>query len=1089
MKDYVNNTTGRDTMSLRTHNRLFIISTSALACIASLSSAAYAETGAEFSEETPGIVVRDDIRLDTPPPTGALDNLVNLTGVGQVVIRPNQATTGLGVCTGTLINPRTVIFAAHCVNSQAATSYGFASGGTAISVGFSANNLPGVRRWLGLDGGTRNATDLGTNIFNVEQVWYDERSIPAGFLEADIALATLDTHADGIPTWTMLFSPLTEETHGIINGYGGRGLGPNGANLGIDFRRRIAENMISSLSSLDDSDTFLFGESGGLPQSLYLTDFDSRVGQAGYNPVTGSPTRSYDFDLYDGAALPNEGTTAGGDSGGPLIADQAFAKPVVVGVLSGGSRFFGPQPFSSYGTTSFYQPLFMFWDQIVANNSYAYVSALAGDKNWNNPNHWVQTMDPNYAIALNSRLTNALPGFVAPGISDQTPKFGNICFLDFCEDLSQLSVPLANGAPNSIFIPGGPGTTRFVPNNIVANPAAGIRARYYEVTLNAAGSTRLADPITIDRLNLTGQAALDIKPDGSLKVWGDYTQTGGWLNVDGELKTGEAFLGQGLLTGHGRFDPTYLTSVAGMIAPGSVGNTGVLTIAGDVILSSASSIYFDVGRKGSDRLAIVADANNIGAISLGGTASIVNATGNNSARFGQTFNIVSAQGGVLNRFDKVLGSVGVLYPELEYLSNSVVARMRAVKFGDFFIANGINNPFSIAFGNALDGLRPSSYSQLADIYALIDIQGANQLNQTFQSLSASVAGRATILDEKQTGRMRTLVSDRLSQLGTSQARGGTLRILGDANVLVQASGLTQTAASQVSFSQNYQSSTSNVLKLPENVSGFMAASYTRSSLADTPNDRANNEGSLQVVSGLEIALNNRTTIATAIGFADGEQNFGGGRANVKTSQAAAYGSYLLGGGFYVGGQASFSRSDIATSNLASGNRSIGSNETSATTIIGEFEFGRNFQIDGIHLTPRASIAHSSYNVSGFGTSGGLPIMVDGITRKGIDAKFGLKINGSTKISRASSWSLQPEVKMDYVKRLTGNYTNLQLQFLGSEAIGINLPIALQDANYGEIKGGIKLTNGIFELGAAVESRIGGQLYRDDRAALNMAVRF
>ena len=79
--------------------------------------------------------------------------------------------------------------------------------------------------------------------------------------------------------------------------------------------------------------------------------------------------------------------------------------------------------------------------------------------------------------------------------------------------------------------------------------------------------------------------------------------------------------------------------------------------------------------------------------------------------------------------------------------------------------------------------------------------------------------------------------------------------------------------------------------------------------------------------------------------------------------------------------------------------------------------------------------------------------------------------------------------MDYVKRLTGNYTNLQLQFLGSEAIGINLPIALQDANYGEIKGGIKLTNGIFELGAAVESRIGGQLYRDDRAALNMAVRF
>ncbi|MGL5837044.1 MAG: trypsin-like serine peptidase, partial [Sphingorhabdus sp.] len=305
--------------------RSLLMTASGIAFLTSLSSAGMAQTLPTSVENSPAIVVRDDISLTAPPPTGAFDNTKNLTGVGQIVARPDQASFSLGLCTGTLINPRTVIFAAHCVNDQPAESYGFASGGTAISVGFQADNRPGVRRWVGLDGGTANATDIGTSIYNVEQVWYDPRSVELGFLEADVALATLDTHADGIPTWTLLFSPLTQETHGIINGYGSRGLGSNGANLGIDFRRRVAENMISTLSSFNDRNNFLFGpDDYGLPQNLYQLDFDNPAGEEAFNTDATLGPISFDFDLYDGAALPREGTTAGGDSGGPLIADEAF---------------------------------------------------------------------------------------------------------------------------------------------------------------------------------------------------------------------------------------------------------------------------------------------------------------------------------------------------------------------------------------------------------------------------------------------------------------------------------------------------------------------------------------------------------------------------------------------------------------------------------------------------------------------------------------------------------------------------------------------------------------------------------------------
>ncbi len=1093
-------------------SRSLFITASSIACVAGLAVSAHAQTSevtAENSaqsrpvmvENTPNIVIRDDLTLDDPPPVGVFDNTVDVTGVGQMTVRPDQGSFGLGLCTGTLINPRTVIFAAHCVNSQAASDYGFASGGTAIAFGFSADNLPAVRRWVGLDDGVANETDVDFNIYNVEQVWYDERSLALGqalsFLEADVALATLDTHADGVPTWTLLFSPLREETHGVINGYGARGLGPDGSNLGIDFRRRIAENMISSASSLDDRNNFLFGpDDPNLPQTLYNTDFDSPEGEAVFDSENGR----FDFDLYDGAALPREGTTAGGDSGSALVADELFDKPVITSVLSGGSRFFGSeddpnpeltfQPFSSYGTQSFYQPLYLFWDQIVANNSYVYASSRAGTRNWMNPNHWVQDMDPNYGISVDGELVNALPGFEAPGVTGDTPKFGNVCFLDDCLDLSTLSVELDEGTPNSVFIEGGPGSRNFVPNNVVADPSADIRARYYEVTLAASGATRLRDDVTIDRLNIEGAARLDIRRRGNLKVWGDYTQTGGWLDLRGTLTTGEAFLGVGLITGNGLFDPTFLTSVNGSIAPGrNFGDRGTLTIAGDVILASGTLAIFDVSRRGNDKLAVIGDADNSGIISLGGTAAVVNAFGRNSARFGQTFEIITAEGGVEETFDDVVGRIGVLYPELIYGPNNVTARMRAIRFSDFFSSSGVTDPFSLAFGSALDGARGNSYADLSNVFGLIDVMEADQLSATFQSLSASQAGRTTTLDQQQGATMRNLVTDRLSLLGASEGVKGKIKIIGAPGVL-NSRQLTNSSASQLSFAGNYQSSNWNAVQLPENMSGFMSAGYNQSALAFGGNSAQDRQGSWHIAMGLEFGLDDRTTFGTAFGYADGAQQVSGSLANVETNQASVYGNYRLGGNFYIGGQASMSHSRIGSDSRISSGTALSSLDTSSLTFASEIEAGYNIDVDGLLLTPRASIGYSSYSVDGFrDNAGSLAMAVDEISRAGLEAKVGLKISGSTKMGFASGWSFQPEMKVDYVNRISGNDTDFSVRFLDAENLPFALPIGLQDASYGEMKGGFKLTNGPLSFGAAVESRLGQQVYRDDRAVVNMAVRF
>jgi uncharacterized protein YhjY with autotransporter beta-barrel domain len=428
--------------------------------------------------ETPYITINNNFT-----PTDARDP-VNINGIGQVITDAGGGSVGL--CTASLINPRVVLFAAHCVNTRAATAYGAGSGGVGIGIGFETNlraNAAGqpdelVNWLLGAGAGPGQfQTNRQQQFYNIEQVfWNSASTAPASctnptscFLEADIATAVLDAPTRGVPTWALLFSPLTAPDainpatgtgyHVTVSGYGRNGTGTTGA-IGNDFRRRSAENMLGALTSLNARNLFLFGTTGtpSRPQLLYWLDFD--------DPARGTATANpRDFNGFRDNALPREGSTGPGDSGGPLILDQAFSKSVILGVLSGGSTFFGGQPGGSYGTQSFYQPLFLYWDWIVANNPYRYVTANAGNRNWEDATAWVTTLDPAYNIISGGALVNGLPTELG-GVNVATgPNFGEICFqsplnsptppaTNECQNLA--TGALRNGVPNT---PGGASET------------------------------------------------------------------------------------------------------------------------------------------------------------------------------------------------------------------------------------------------------------------------------------------------------------------------------------------------------------------------------------------------------------------------------------------------------------------------------------------------------------------------------------------------------------------------------------------------------------------------------------------------------
>jgi len=1026
--------------------------------------------------DAPMIVPSAPLVPNQPPPNGILD--LGITGIGQMVIDAGGGSVGL--CTGSLINPRTVIFAAHCANTRPASAYGGNEGGTGMGFFFEDNTLAGIRRWLGLDGGIRYASDPSRNYFNVNQLWYDPRSLALGptlnFLQGDVAIATLDARADSIPTWALLFSPVEGEVHVTMVGYGNTGSGLAGANQSGGFRRRAVENMLSALASLDERNDVLFGPAAPfLVQSLYQTDFD--------NPLrTPGTVTNFDFDLFRGAALPREGTTAPGDSGGPLIVDQAYDRQVVAGVLSGGSRFFGAQPFSSYGTSSFYQPLFLFWDVIVENNPYVYANTTGGDGEWTDPGHWVQAMDPNYTVLRNGELVNGLPGARGLGVSGDTPTFGNVCFVEDCVDLAPLSVDLPAGTGGDLVIPGGPGSGGFVPNNIEPNRLTGTKARYYDVTLNNAGRTGLSADVTIDAMTLDhADAKLDVRSDGSLSVVGDYNQFGGWTNVDGSIAAREMLFLTGLLSGNGTLNTPWATVGAVIVAPGGADDIGTLSVNGNMILSSGAALFVDANRFGADKLAVS------GLLDINGTALVMNKAKGAAPRHGDAFTIATA-GDINGAFGDIYAFQGVLRPELSYSDTAVVAKLRA---GSLANQIGQSGPIERAFAEALDTLREDSYFSLYNLFGNVDLMDPQQLSSTLRGLAPTRAADTFNVQDLQSRKMIGTVSDRLSMLGRD---GGTegFEVIGSPQhvaMLGANEGSTSLSAAQMALTHGLVVSNAS---LPDGVSGFISGGVTgsRSMLANTA--EFGGQQMVHMSMGLEFEVADRVVIGSSVGQAYSISGLAeDDRAENSTTQVAVYGAWRLDGGAYLAGltAAETSRADINRT-TSSGNTLFdltGASNSERYSVMAET--GVNLPVgDSFEVTPNASIGWSSNRIGGFRERGGeLALLIDDIDVEQFEARLGFQFAGDSEL--ASGWSVRPQFQAEAVQLLSGASDDLTVRFASARDVGIALPLLNGDRSWGEVKGGLHLTNGVWSIGAELESTVGRGDFEDNRAVGQISLRF
>lgn len=1068
---------------------------------------------------TPQIVIAN-------PGTSTTSRDTGVTGVGQMVV--DQQNGFIGLCTGTLINVRTVIFAAHCVNDRAATAYGANSGGVPMSFGFQADNLPGLQRWFNATAGGQpnplyHQSNPNLGIYNVNQVRYNPLSLEAAansFLYGDVAIATLDAPASNVPTWAMLFSqlpgPATVGAGGTgynvqIVGYGNHGNATTGGASGSDFRRRAAENMIGGLTDLQTFEQFLFGGApNGLTQNLYFIDFDDpRRGLTGASP--------FDFNAFrDNARGTSEGITASGDSGGPLILQNTFNKMVLAGVLSGGyTRFFNGQPSNGYGTVSFYQPLYLYWDWIAANNPYRYASALAGDGKWSDPTHWVTNTDPSYQIiGPNGQLVNGVPTNPGEQKNGTSGDFGQICFqsggISDCYDTrtgvetvearpigtedsvgaptsgvgeaaasaiawqgarpeaeaqAQASSQTPQALPAATLANGLPGATNFVPNNVDPVRATGAIGRYFDVTLSAAGTTTLDTAVTIDKFTLAGaQARLNIAAGGSLTSLIDVTQAAGVLTVDGTLTTrGDyLFMGGGLM-GSGRINAPYTTVAMGAIAPGTQGGIGTLTFGGNLVLASGSSVVIDLGAGSSDRIAVVANSANgsAGTAMLGGRVAFGLATGQ-TVRYSDVYTILTAQGGITGTFQAPAQLSAILKPTLLYRTNDVRVRIDAGSYAS--VVDG-SSAVQRGYAQLLDQNR-AQFGNYGSLYTVLDLASVGEIRSTLQSFAPEAETMKTAIATSVLDNSTRFYRGRLEALSNGEM-GGTLAFSGKP-VQVAALAMGSNIASDATQGYVQQGA------LPETMSGFVSISYVNGSgapMRGIPGAGRDRFDGFFGAAGIEAEVGENGRIGFGVSYTDVDGKASAtNRASGTLYQGTLYAQGGM-GGVELDSAVSFGKLDTRTDrNVAVGGTAYFLHATdNVLAVTSEVNLSVPLEAGALTAKPGAGLRASYIGFTPTREVGGpMALAYDRGDYTSLQGRAGLSL-------ATNSPKLRPHLSVDYVHEFRDQAGSFGANFVGGLGPDAIFALGSEDRDWAEVRGGLTIRGDNVDLGVSA----GTDVFRDD----------